>query len=193
MATPRATSPAASERGLPTSLMTRPVTSAARAASASAAAYSAAALAGAGVSAQPRAAAAARPTAAATSASLAGCHSPRTSAGSCGLRLVIVMAPPADRSSASPCHEGLVRQRPAGDHRVPDIPAPGGWPDPEDGHMNVPDLGWEVVVASGAELGERPFWDAGQGSLMWVDINAGHLHRHRPGAGDEIVLKTSGA
>jgi sugar lactone lactonase YvrE len=59
--------------------------------------------------------------------------------------------------------------------------------------MNVPDLSWEVVVASGAELGERPFWDADQGCLMWVDINAGHLHRHRPGAGDEIVLETSGA
>src|SRR5215831_19787064 len=82
MATPRATSPAASERGLPTSLMTRPVTAAARA--------------GAGVSAHPRAAAAARSTVAATSASLASCHSPMTSAGSCGLRLVIVMtSPPA--------------------------------------------------------------------------------------------------
>ena len=27
---------------------------------------------------------------------------------------------------------------------------------------------------------------------MWVDITAGHLHRHRPGAGDEIVLDLSG-
>jgi sugar lactone lactonase YvrE len=27
---------------------------------------------------------------------------------------------------------------------------------------------------------------------MWVDINAGHLHRHRPGAGDEIALDLAG-
>ena len=27
---------------------------------------------------------------------------------------------------------------------------------------------------------------------MWVDITAGHLHRYRPGAGDEIVLDLSG-
>src|SRR5215469_3338944 len=55
MAMPRATSPAASERGLPTSLMTRSVISAARAARASAAAPSAADRAGAGTLAQSRA------------------------------------------------------------------------------------------------------------------------------------------
>jgi sugar lactone lactonase YvrE len=58
--------------------------------------------------------------------------------------------------------------------------------------MSALDLRWEVAVAAGAELGERPFWDAGLGCLMWVDINAGHLHQHRPGAGDEIVLDLSG-
>jgi sugar lactone lactonase YvrE len=36
-------------------------------------------------------------------------------------------------------------------------------------------LSWEVAVPAGAELGERPFWDAGQACLMWVDINAGQL------------------
>jgi sugar lactone lactonase YvrE len=45
---------------------------------------------------------------------------------------------------------------------------------------------WQTAVPAGAELGERPFWD-GTG-LVWVDIMAGHLHRHRPGEGDEIVL-----
>lgn len=45
---------------------------------------------------------------------------------------------------------------------------------------------WQIAVPAGAELGERPFWD-GTG-LVWVDIMAGHLHRHRPGEGNEIVL-----
>ena len=45
---------------------------------------------------------------------------------------------------------------------------------------------WRTAVPAGAELGERPYWD-GSG-LVWVDISAGHLHRYRPGHGDEIVL-----
>jgi sugar lactone lactonase YvrE len=53
-------------------------------------------------------------------------------------------------------------------------------------------LDWEVAVPAGAELGERPFWDSGQACLMWVDINAGRLHRYRPGAGDEIALDLAG-
>ena len=48
---------------------------------------------------------------------------------------------------------------------------------------------WTTAVAAGAELGERPYWD-GSG-LVWVDITAGHLHRYRPGHGDEIVLALS--
>ena len=54
--------------------------------------------------------------------------------------------------------------------------------------MSWADPGWEVAVAAGAELGERPFWDPADGCLLWVDINAGRLHRYRPGAGDEVVL-----
>lgn len=50
--------------------------------------------------------------------------------------------------------------------------------------MNV---SWDVAVPAGAELGERPVWDAAAGSLIWVNILAGHLHRYRPGAGDEVV------
>jgi sugar lactone lactonase YvrE len=50
--------------------------------------------------------------------------------------------------------------------------------------MNAPT--WETAVAAGAELGERPFWD-GSG-LVWVDIDAGRLHRYRPGHGDGVVL-----
>jgi sugar lactone lactonase YvrE len=46
--------------------------------------------------------------------------------------------------------------------------------------------GWQVAVPARAELGERPFWDAAAGCLAWVDILAGHLHRYRPGQGDEV-------
>src|SRR5215831_9597124 len=113
MAMPRATSPAASERGLPTSLMTRSVISAARAARASAAAPSAEARAGAGTCAQSRAAAVARATTAGTSASSAVGHSPMTSAGSCGFTLTTVMNSP----QATPCHAGLSVPRRTGHYQ----------------------------------------------------------------------------
>jgi sugar lactone lactonase YvrE len=45
---------------------------------------------------------------------------------------------------------------------------------------------WQAAVPAGAELGERPVWDARAGCLIWVDILAGHLHRYRPGKGDEV-------
>lgn len=48
---------------------------------------------------------------------------------------------------------------------------------------------WEVVVPAGAELGERPVWDPATGSLIWVDIHAGRLHRYRPGQGSDVVLE----
>jgi sugar lactone lactonase YvrE len=36
---------------------------------------------------------------------------------------------------------------------------------------------WQVALAAGAELGERPVWDCSDGSLLWVDIHAGAVHR----------------
>ena len=51
---------------------------------------------------------------------------------------------------------------------------------------------WDVVVPAGAELGERPVWDAAGGCLIWVDIHAGRLHRHRPGAGDDVLAELAG-
>src|SRR5258708_27858883 len=91
MATPRATSPRASDTGVPTSRTTRLVISAARCSRAFAASDRALARAAPGVSRQPAAALTARPTAAWTSAGPAGCHSPRTSFGSWGLTLVKVI------------------------------------------------------------------------------------------------------
>jgi sugar lactone lactonase YvrE len=53
-------------------------------------------------------------------------------------------------------------------------------------------LTWEIAAASGAELAERPVWDASTNCLIWVDIKAGHLHQFRvsqSGAdpGDSII------
>jgi sugar lactone lactonase YvrE len=59
------------------------------------------------------------------------------------------------------------------------------------------DLAWDVAAAVGAELGERPVWDARARSMLWVDINVGQLHRlrvnqhglpeHEPEAADSVI------
>jgi sugar lactone lactonase YvrE len=46
-----------------------------------------------------------------------------------------------------------------------------------------------VAVPAGAELGERPVWDAAARCLIWVDIHAGRLHRYRPGGIDAVVVE----
>jgi sugar lactone lactonase YvrE len=53
--------------------------------------------------------------------------------------------------------------------------------------MTSPGLHWEVTAAPSAELGERPVWDASAGCLIWVDINAGQLHRLDPGGADQVI------
>jgi sugar lactone lactonase YvrE len=38
-------------------------------------------------------------------------------------------------------------------------------------------VGWQVVAASGCELGEHPLWDDRDDSLVWVDILGGAVYR----------------
>ncbi len=58
------------------------------------------------------------------------------------------------------------------------------------------ELSWEVAVAAGAELGERPVWNPNTSCLIWVDINVGELHQLSFGAGgtaaDDRVLARAG-
>ncbi|MHB8294622.1 MAG: SMP-30/gluconolactonase/LRE family protein [Acidimicrobiales bacterium] len=44
----------------------------------------------------------------------------------------------------------------------------------------------EVAVRAAAELGEGPVWDAGSGSLVWVDILGGIVHRFTPSDGSDV-------
>jgi sugar lactone lactonase YvrE len=47
--------------------------------------------------------------------------------------------------------------------------------------------GAPVPVTPPAYLAESPIWDAGTGSLLWVDIMAGDVHRLDPGTGQDQV------
>jgi len=55
--------------------------------------------------------------------------------------------------------------------------------------MMAAELSWEVAVAAGAELGERPVWNPNTGCLIWVDINVGELHELSLAAGDSIIAR----
>ena len=53
--------------------------------------------------------------------------------------------------------------------------------------MTDQQLTWEVVAAAGAELSERPVWDANTNGLLWVDVHAGLLHLVTADAGDCVI------
>lgn len=42
-------------------------------------------------------------------------------------------------------------------------------------------------VTRPAELAESPIWDSRQQSLLWVDIERGHVHRYDPASGEDTV------
>lgn len=42
-------------------------------------------------------------------------------------------------------------------------------------------------VTRPAELAESPVWDSRHGSLLWVDINRGDVHRYHPFTGEDTV------
>jgi sugar lactone lactonase YvrE len=49
--------------------------------------------------------------------------------------------------------------------------------------------GWEVAYRDDAEVAERPLWDAATGSLVWVDITGGLVHRLEiPGRHSKVAV-----
>ncbi|WP_157248194.1 SMP-30/gluconolactonase/LRE family protein [Nonomuraea typhae] len=46
----------------------------------------------------------------------------------------------------------------------------------------------EVVPVPRAQLGEGPRWDGGTGTLLWVDIPAGLVHRLDPADGSQVTI-----
>jgi sugar lactone lactonase YvrE len=50
----------------------------------------------------------------------------------------------------------------------------------------------ELVLDARAGLGEGPVWDAGDGTLLWVDIEAGVLHRLDPADGADRAEPVGG-
>ncbi|MEV5596768.1 SMP-30/gluconolactonase/LRE family protein [Streptomyces sp. NPDC052496] len=45
----------------------------------------------------------------------------------------------------------------------------------------------DVALAVRAHFAECPTWDAADGSLLWVDMNDGEVHRYRPSDGGDTV------
>jgi sugar lactone lactonase YvrE len=54
----------------------------------------------------------------------------------------------------------------------------------------LPDASFDIVVRTPATLGEGPCWD--HGTLLWVDLVAGTLHRSDPSTGRDEVRELGG-
>ncbi len=76
---------------------------------------------------------------------------------------------------------GLVRY---GDSKGGSIPAPCGL----FGVRGVLRLSLEVAFSAEAMTGESPLWDSQSQSLLWVDIQRGHLHSFDPASGGDAVV-----
>ncbi len=50
--------------------------------------------------------------------------------------------------------------------------------------QNPEPVQWRVEVGVGVELAEHPVWDDASGSLVWVDVLSGDVHRLSPGGHD---------
>jgi sugar lactone lactonase YvrE len=51
---------------------------------------------------------------------------------------------------------------------------------------------FDVAVPPGAALGEGPRWDASTGTLLWVDIVGGAVHRYDPATGADTARRLPG-
>ncbi|GAC1446036.1 MAG: SMP-30/gluconolactonase/LRE family protein [Chloroflexota bacterium] len=49
----------------------------------------------------------------------------------------------------------------------------------------------ELIVDAHAVVGEGPVWDSAEGSLVWVDIPAGRVHRYNPRTGENSTITVS--
>ncbi len=54
--------------------------------------------------------------------------------------------------------------------------------------MSTATLQAEAVLAAGAGVGECPVWDDETGTLIWLDIPAGRVHRFDPRAGTDTFI-----
>lgn len=44
----------------------------------------------------------------------------------------------------------------------------------------------EIALRAEADLGEGPWWNAGSGELLWVDLLRGEIHRYNPSSGIDV-------
>ncbi|MDA8290588.1 MAG: SMP-30/gluconolactonase/LRE family protein [Actinomycetota bacterium] len=59
--------------------------------------------------------------------------------------------------------------------------------------MTVAEIGAERVLGAGCYLGEGPVWDDRDGTLLFVDIEAGVVHRYDPSSGRDERFEVGGA
>jgi len=59
--------------------------------------------------------------------------------------------------------------------------------------LSVVRISPDVVVDAQAQLGETPIWDAVRQALVWVEIQAGRVHRTRVDGSTETVLEIDGS
>ena len=122
----------------------------------------------------PPSAAATGPAAGAAGAEGTGGSAASRSATACGSR-----AAADSGAGATPSRAGRPVQQPGSDAGDSVRPAADGGPHRSGEGGPQP----ELVLDARAELGEGPVWHAAEGTLYWVDLFAGVVHRYQPATG----------